>query len=85
MYMQGQKEYKMTSTLHVIDGTGDTKLIWSQDNSDEIAAARKLFDELIAKKFAAFDVKKKGGMGEQVFIFDPKAEKIIMTPPLAGG
>lgn len=64
---------------------GDTKLIWSSDNSHEVENARATFDRLKKNGFAAFAVKKNGDKGEQIFAFDPEAEKIIMTPQLRGG
>lgn len=69
-----------------MDDTGDTKIIWSKDNADEIAAARKLFDDLKAKKFIAYSVKgKDGAKNEIIKEFDPDSEKIIMAPPMVGG
>jgi len=52
----------------------------------EVDAARKTFDECIKeKKFAAFSVDKKGKKDERIWVFDPKAEEIILVPPIAGG
>jgi hypothetical protein len=64
---------------------GDTKLIWSRDNQDEVASARRTFDDLRKKGFAAFAVDSRGEKGSQIFSFDPSAEKMIMTLPLRGG
>jgi len=64
---------------------GDTKIIWSAENADEAAQARKTFDDLRKKGFAGFAVNKKGDKGEQIFTFDPGAEKLILVPPLRGG
>lgn len=64
---------------------GDTKLIWSADNPDEVENARKTFDSLKKKGFAAFAVKAGGEKGEQIKTFDPEAEKIIMALPMRGG
>lgn len=72
-------------TLSVMDRTGDTKLIWNSGNADEAAAARKTFTDLKAKGFVAYSVKKKGARGKALAAFDPDAEKIIMSPPMAGG
>ena len=66
-------------------GPGDTKLMWSPDNQDEVNAAKKTFDELRKKRFLAFKVEEGGKQGEQVTTFDPKAGKIIMVPQFAGG
>ena len=72
--------------MAVMDRTGDTKIMWDPDNPDEVSAARKTFDELVGKKkMLAFSVKKSGKQGEQVREFDPKAERLIITPALVGG
>jgi len=64
---------------------GDLKLIWDPENEDEVELAQKQFDEAKEKGFLAFKVKKDGETGKQIKKFDPDAEKIIMTPPIAGG
>jgi hypothetical protein len=64
---------------------GDTKLIWSKNNRDEVESARRTFDELKKKGFSAFAVKKDGEKGEQIFSFDETAEKLIMVPAMRGG
>lgn len=69
-----------------MDGTGDTKLMWSRDNADEISAARKMFDDLKAKRFVAYSVKGKDGEKNEIIRdFDPESERIIMSPPMVGG
>lgn len=64
---------------------GDTKVIWSAENEDEVAQAKKTFTDLLKKGFLAFSVKKDGDKGEQVKEFDPAAEKLILVPRMAGG
>jgi hypothetical protein len=71
--------------IAVLDRTGDTKLVWDSAQEDEIDAARKMFDDLKKKGYAAFSVKKNGDKGEVIKKFDPEAEKIIMAPALVGG
>lgn len=74
------------SVLAVMNSKGDTKTIWDPNNADEVAAAKKTFDELKKKSFLAFKVTgKEGEKGEQIHEFDPKAGRIIMCPPLSGG
>lgn len=75
----------MTGMLAVLSEKGDTKTIWDSDNADEVAAAKKQFDDLRAKGFLAFKVKKDGDKGDLVTTFDPTAEKYILTPPVRGG
>ncbi|MHA2323129.1 MAG: hypothetical protein ACXACG_15970 [Candidatus Thorarchaeota archaeon] len=72
--------------MRIIDGSGDTKLIWDRDNTAEVTNARNTFNDLVKnKKFAAFSVKKTGSKKDQVYKFDPNAEKLIMVPPIQGG
>ena len=71
--------------LCVMDNTGDTKTIWSKDNEDEIENARGVFDRLTAKGYLAFSVTKDGKAGKKMTKFDPNAEKMILSPPVAGG
>ncbi len=71
--------------MAILDGTGDTKVIWDAHNPDEVAAAKAQFDTLKKKGFIAYTVNKKGDKGEVIREFDPDAEKIILSPPLAGG
>lgn len=73
------------SELSVMDRTGDTKVIWDSGNADEVAVARDTFTKLKKKGFLAYSVKKGGEKGTILTEFDPEAEKIIMSPPMAGG
>jgi hypothetical protein len=71
--------------LHIMDRTGDTKVMWSADNPDEVKAAKKTFDTLRKKGFMAYTVQKGGGKGEVLTEFDKTAERIILSPQLVGG
>lgn len=71
--------------MRVMGRKGDTNIIWDPDNADEVAQARKTFDELRGKRFVAFRVGRGGKKGEQITEFDPGAEKMILAPPMAGG
>lgn len=71
--------------LRVLGREGDVKQIWDPTNPDEVAAARKVFEDLTKKGHLAFAVKVKGGKGEQIRHFDPQAGRIILAPPMAGG
>jgi len=65
---------------------GDVKTIWDKGNRDEVANARRTFDDLRAKGYLAFHVTgKNGDQGEQMDEFDPDAERMIMIPPMQGG
>jgi hypothetical protein len=73
------------SELRILNGTGDTKIIWDSNNEEEVKVAKKTFDELTAKHFAAFSVKKDGSKDKKISVFEPEAEKIILIPPMSGG
>jgi hypothetical protein len=76
----------MTHVMEALDvGQGDVKTIWDSDNEAEVAAARKQFDDLRGRGFAAFRVTKKGEKGERITTFDPDAESLILVPPIRGG
>lgn len=71
--------------LATMDRTGDTKTMWNKDNPDEVAAAKAQFKTLKDRGFAAFKTDKDGNKGEQITVFDPTVERIIMVPPMRGG
>ena len=73
------------SEMNVLDYTGHTKHIWNKDDDNEVEAAEELFTSLTAKGYAAFEVKKDGTEGKRITHFNPDAEKMILTRPLAGG
>lgn len=67
---------------------GDLRIMWDSRNDDEVAAARKQFDELMGKGYAAFRAEGKDGhRGKQIKAgeFDPKHERIILIRQLQGG
>lgn len=68
---------------------GETKIIWDKNNADEVANAKRTFDDLKKKGFLAFSVRgdkdRIGDKGEQIFAFDASIERIIMSPPMRGG
>ncbi len=71
--------------MHVLDDTGDTKIMWNPRDEDEVKNAKKNFARLIDKGFRAFKVLSDGKPGERITEFDKDAEKIIFVPQLAGG
>lgn len=71
--------------MAVMSSKGDTKVIWDSENDDEVATARRTFEELTKKGYSAFKVNRKGDKGEQIKTFDAEAEKLILVPQMAGG
>jgi hypothetical protein len=75
-----------TGVLHTLDHTGDTRIMWDKGNEDEVATARKTFDDLRKKGYVAYRAEgKKGDRGEVIRAFDPDAERIILVKQLVGG
>lgn len=73
-------------TMATMGRTGDIRTIWDPNNEAEVASARRQFDDLVGGgRYLAFRVAPGGSKGEQIRTFDPAAEKIILTPPMAGG
>lgn len=75
----------MMNELCVMDRTGDTKTIWDPDNKDQVEVAKTTFNTLKAKGYLAYTVEEGGKRGTMITSFDPRAGKIIMSPPMAGG
>jgi hypothetical protein len=72
--------------MAVMGKKGDTKTIWNPRDPDEVSAARKVFDDLKAKGFAAFHATgDEGKKGEKMRSFDVTAGKVILVPPMGGG
>jgi hypothetical protein len=72
--------------MAIQDETGDTKIIWSKDNEDEVENARRTFKDMLKKGYKAFHVVGKNGeTGEQMREFDPDAERIIFLKQMRGG
>lgn len=72
--------------MAITDHTGDTKVMWSKDNPDEVDNAKATFDRMKGKGYSAFRVEgKKGEQGQQMNTFDPEAERIIFVKQMIGG
>jgi len=63
---------------------GDTKIFWDKNNEDEIANARRTFNDLKKKGYAAFRLVG-NDRGEQIHEFEASADRMIMVPPMKGG
>jgi DNA polymerase IIIc chi subunit len=80
---------KTHNFIRIMDGVGDVKVMWDRTKKDEVEAARTMFNSLRKKGYIAYSVKDKvagnSGKGELVTKFDPDIERLIMSPPMAGG
>lgn len=75
----------MTSTIHTLDATGDTRIEWNPNSPDEVAMARKAFDQAKKKRYLIYRTARDGSRGELLREFDPTAERIVCTPQTVGG
>jgi hypothetical protein len=69
---------------------GDVRLSWEPGNAEDVATARRTFNDLRDRGYFAYKVTQPGRRGgepqrEQIRRFDPDAEQIVLTPPLRGG
>lgn len=64
---------------------GDVKIEWDINNTDEVDVARSVFDQRIEENWSAFRENIRGERGDRIKIFDPRAERIILVPPISGG
>lgn len=71
--------------MAILDSTGDTRHTWNRNNTEEVDTMRGIFDDMKAKGYQAFSVKRNGEKGARITAFDPEAEKIIFAPALVGG
>lgn len=76
----------MKNEMRVINETGDMKLFWDENDRDEVKKAKEVFDQMVNEKgYLAFRLRRSGVKGEQMEKFDETAERIVLTPPVAGG
>jgi len=71
--------------LRISDINGDVRVTWNADSDDEIATARRTFDEKRKEGFLATKTTRRGIEGDRIYAFDPQAEVILLIPPLEGG
>lgn len=63
--------------VHVLDKTGDRRLIWNANHDDEVKEASKLFDEYIKKGWKAYGTRPDGTKSRRIRFFDPIAQEIF--------
>ena len=68
---------------------GDVRLSWEHGNADDVATARRAFDDLRRKGYLAYKITagRRGAEAQrdQIRTFDPEAGQIVLVPPLRGG
>lgn len=73
------------NTFTVIAGNGDFKLSFNPENSDEVAVAKKTFNDLIKKGMKAYVDTNSKSRRKEVTAFSPEHTKLVFTPALTGG
>ncbi len=71
--------------MSVMDGSGHRQVTWNRDNPVEIAAAKAVFNDLIARGYSAFGAKTKAAPRHATPVFDPDAAALVMVPRIVGG
>ena len=73
-------------TIRILDHTGDTRLQWSIDDRASVAKAIRLFGDQRRRGVAfARTCGQPASAARIITEFDPSAEEIIFTRPVAGG
>lgn len=71
--------------METMDLSGDVKKIWDPTRTDEVADAKRSFEELKRKGYRAYKVTEGGSQGEPMDTFDEKAGRVLMVPAMQGG
>jgi hypothetical protein len=71
--------------MAIMNSTGDTKIVWDMSKKKEVKHAEDTFNKLKKEGYLAYSVKKNGDMGKVLHTFDPKIEKMILSPRIVGG
>lgn len=72
--------------MRVMDETGDTAYGWDPNDVIDVELAKKQFDTMRGKGYAAFKTDGEGGKtGRPVTTFDAHAAEYVYIKPLQGG
>lgn len=63
--------------VHVLDETGDRRLIWNAEKPEEIEEASKLFGEYIKRGWKAYGTRPDGTKSRRIRFFDPVSQEIF--------
>lgn len=73
----------LTSLMKDWNLPDNLKILWNDDDSQQVSHAEKVFKEYLGEGWLAFSEEAEGR--RQIFRFDAKLNKIILIPPLGGG
>lgn len=75
-----------TGIMHTLARSGDVPLMWNAQDRDDVAIARKAFDDALKSGYIAYTAEgKEGKRGEVIRRFRPEAERIILVKQHQGG
>lgn len=75
-----------TGIMHQLCNKGDVPIMWNRNEPEEVAIARKAFDDARKAGFIIYKAEGKDGhRGEVVKRFDPADERLIMVRQHVGG
>lgn len=72
-------------TICIPDGTGHLKITWDRNKHEEVAVARRTFDDMRKKGYYAYTVRSNGEQGSIIHSFNSHEEMIIFAEGLVGG
>lgn len=75
----------VSHTLHVLDHTGDTAVMWSPTDDELVRIATEEFNKVKAKGYLTYKADADGQNREVIHEFDESAPLIAATPAFQGG
>jgi hypothetical protein len=63
--------------VRIFDDSGDRRLIWNWNDPDQIAEAKALFEEYLAKGWKPYAVDRGGKIAKRITRFDWRLEEIV--------
>lgn len=69
--------------LRILGPNGDERVSWDVECKEDVQAAERIFAERMLNGFLAFRMDE--GNSAILKEFDPKAKRILLSPPIGGG
>ncbi len=63
--------------MHILDETGDRRLIWRADRPEEVQEAAELFDKYVKKGWKPYGIRADGTKSRRVRHFNPISQEIF--------
>lgn len=71
--------------MRMMGRMGDEPILWDANDPASVAVAVAKFEDAKKRNCMFFRQLPDGTQGERIYAFDPHAERIIVTPQMAGG